>query len=91
MQKDMIMKEAEEQMKWAFCWRLNSRIENLSFGTKAIEKEEKKVKAPLPTLRLKSKSKAEKKKKAPALSLFSYGDENWLVCLGNRKDRIIKL
>lgn len=71
----MIMKEAEEQMKWDSDWLLTPRLENLSFGAKAVEKDEKKGKTPLPTLRLKSKSKVEKKKKAPALSLFSYGDE----------------
>ena len=65
------MKEAEEQMKWDSHWLLTPRLENLSFGAKAVEKDDKKGKAPLPTLRLKSKSK-----KAPTLSLFSYGEDN---------------
>lgn len=77
----MIMKEAEEQAKWCCDVGLTCRIGNLSFGHKAMERDEKKGKVSSIGIKVKPKKKTEeKKKKAPKLNLLSYGEEDSSVC-----------
>ena len=62
----MIMKEAEEQAKWCCGVGLTCRIENLSFGHKAMERDEKKGKVSSIGIKGKPKKKTEEKKKKAA-------------------------